>query len=192
VITRIYEKTGGQAIVTTDVGQCQMWTAQFYTFTRPGQWVSSLGLGTMGFGLPAAIGARLADPKADVWVIAGDGSFQMTSEELAVAVIEKLPIRVAILNNGYLGMVRQWQELMYGKRYSGSDLRRGVSPDFVKLAQAYGAKGMRVTKAAEIGPTLDRAARVKGPVVIDFVVDPAANVMPMVRPGMAISEMYEG
>jgi acetolactate synthase-1/2/3 large subunit len=189
VVEKLYEVTKGEAIIATDVGQNQMWAAQYYKYTKPNTFVTSGGLGTMGFGLPAAIGAKVAQPDREVWQIAGDGSLQMTSQELAVAVIEKIPVKVAILNNGYLGMVRQWQQLFYDKRYSHTDLQRGVSPDFVKLAEAYGAKGMRVEKPAEVLPALKKASRSKEPFVIDFVVEPEENVFPMVPPGQPIYEM---
>ena len=189
VVEKLYEVTKGKAIITTDVGQNQMWAAQFYKFTKPNTFVSSCGLGTMGFGLPSAIGAQVARPDALVFVVAGDGSLQMTAQELAVAFIEKIPVKVAILNNGYLGMVRQWQQLFYGKRYSHTDLKRGVSPDFVKLAEAYGAGAARVERPRDVGPALKKAIEADGPYVIDFVVEAEENVFPMVPPGQPSSEM---
>jgi len=189
VVEKLYEVTEGKAIIATDVGQNQMWAAQFYKFTKPNTFVSSCGLGTMGFGLPSAIGAQVARPDALVFVVAGDGSFQMTAQELAVALIEKIPVKVAILNNGYLGMVRQWQQLFYGKRYSHTDLKRGVSPDFVKLAEAYGAGAARVERPRDVGPALKKAIEADGPYVIDFVVEAEENVFPMVPPGQPSSEM---
>ena len=191
VIEKLSEVTKGKAIITTDVGQCQMWTAQFYSFARPRSLVTSGGLGTMGFGLPAAIGAQIADPKAVVWQVAGDGSFQMTCEELAVASIEKLPIKIALINNGYLGMVRQWQQIFYDKRYSHSDLKRGQCPDFLKLADAFCIEGVRVTKNAEVLPALKKAMRTKGPFLIDFQVEPEECVFPMAYPGQPTVDMYE-
>ena len=189
VVEKLCEVAGGEAIIATDVGQNQMWTAQYYTFTKPNSFVSSCGLGTMGFGLPAGIGAKVARPDALVFVIAGDGSFQMTAQELAVAVIEKIPVKVAILNNGYLGMVRQWQQLFYDRRYSHTDLRQGVSPDFVRLAEAYGATAARVEKPEDVVPALKKAIETDGPYVIDFVVEAEENVFPMVAPGQPSSEM---
>ena len=188
VIEKIYELTKGDAIIATEVGQNQMWTAQYYQFLKPRTLLTSGGLGTMGYGLPAAIGAQVAFPNKLVIDIAGDGSFQMNSQELATVVQYRLPIKVAILNNGYLGMVRQWQEFFYGKRYASSSLE-GINPDFVKLAEAYGAVGLRVTKPEEIVPALMRAFSTRDPVIIDFVVDPEANVYPMVPAGEPLNQM---
>lgn len=191
VVEQIYEATRGEAIITTEVGQNQMWAAQFYKFTRPRTMVTSGGLGTMGFGFPAAIGAQLGRPEEIVFGIAGDGSFQMNSQELATAVAYQVPVKIAILNNGYLGMVRQWQELFYGKRYSQTTLR-GVSPDFVKLAEAYGAVGLRAVRPEEVRPAIEQALNTPGPVIIDFHVDPEENVFPMVPPGGSLHEMIGG
>lgn len=192
IVEQIYELTKNRkAIITTGVGQNQMWAAQFYKAIKPRTFISSGGLGTMGFGMPAAIGAQMGVPDAKVITIDGDGSFQMTSQDLATAVYSKLPITVAIINNGYLGMVRQWQELFYKKHYFGVDLKVGT-PDFVKLAEAYGAVGMRVTKAEEVSPALKKAIDTPRPVVIDFVVAREENVFPMVAPGAAIDEMIGG
>jgi acetolactate synthase-1/2/3 large subunit len=194
------------AIVTTEVGQNQMWTAQYYSFSRPRTFLTSGGLGTMGYGFPAAIGAQIGNPGRRVIDIAGDGSIQMNIQELATAVSEGLPVIVAILNNGYLGMVRQWQEVFYARRYSGVCLERTgrcppecdsprdgcppYAPDFVKLAQAYGAEGIRVSAPQEIGPALERARQVTDrPVFIDFMIDREANVWPMVPAGAGIHEM---
>lgn len=188
VIEKIDELTHGEAILTTEVGQNQMWAAQFYKYLKPRTFLTSGGLGTMGYGLPAAIGAQVAFPNRLVIGISGDGSFQMNSQELATAVQYRLPIKVVILNNGYLGMVRQWQEFFYGKRYASSSLE-GVSPDFVKLADAYGAVGMRATKPEEVIPTLKKAFSIPHPVVIDFVVDPEENVYPMVPAGEPLNQM---
>lgn len=188
VIEKIDELTHGEAILTTEVGQNQMWAAQFYKYLKPRTFLTSGGLGTMGYGLPAAIGAQVAFPNRLVIGISGDGSFQMNSQELATAVQYRLPIKVVILNNGYLGMVRQWQEFFYGKRYASSSLE-GVSPDFVKLAEAYGAVGMRATKPEEVIPTLKKAFSIPEPVVIDFVVDPEENVYPMVPAGEPLNQM---
>ncbi|MCJ7653200.1 MAG: biosynthetic-type acetolactate synthase large subunit, partial [Actinobacteria bacterium] len=192
VVDQIYRVTKGKAVIVTDVGQHQMWAAQFYKSTRPRHFISSGGLGTMGFGLPAAIGAKTGCPEATVIDIAGDGSIQMNSQELATAVLNEIPVIVAIINNGYLGMVRQWQELFYNKRYSHTHLRRGESPDFVRLAEAYGAVGLRVTRPSEVEPTLVKALRAKKPVMIDFMVEQEENVFPMVAPGASLDEMIGG
>ena len=156
VVEKICELTKGDAIITTEVGQNQMWTAQYYQFIKPRTLLTSGGLGTMGYGFPAALGAQVAFPNKLVIDIAGDGSFQMNSQELATVVQYQLPVKVAILNNGYLGMIRQWQEFFYGKRYASSSLE-GINPDFVKLAEAYGAVGLRATKPEEVVPTLKKA-----------------------------------
>jgi acetolactate synthase-1/2/3 large subunit len=187
VCTQIYEATQGKAIITTEVGQHQMWAAQFYHCTQPRQFITSGGLGTMGFGFPAAIGAQVAVPDAVVIDIAGDGSFQMTLQELATAVQYNLPVIVAILNNHSLGMVRQWQQFFYDGRYADTSLE--VSPDYVKLAEAYGAVGLRATRADEVRPVLEEAIRVRRPVVIDFVVKLMENVFPMIPSGGSIKDM---
>ena len=188
VVEKIYELTKGDAIITTEVGQNQMWAAQYYQFIKPRTLLTSGGLGTMGYGFPAAMGAQVAFPNKLVIDIAGDGSFQMNSQELATIVQYQLPVKVAILNNGNLGMVRQWQEFFYGKRYASSSLE-GLSPDFVKLAEAYGAIGLRATKPEEVVPTLKKAFSLPKPVVIDFVVDPEENVYPMVPAGEPLNQM---
>jgi len=192
VVDQIYRVTKGKALIVTDVGQHQMWAAQFYKSTKPRHFISSGGLGTMGFGLPAAIGAKIGCPEAVVINIAGDGSIQMNSQELATAALNNVPVVVAIVNNGYLGMVRQWQELFYDKRYSHSSLRRGESPDFVKLAEAYGAIGLRVTKPSEVEPALAKALKAKKPAMIDFIVEQEENVFPMVAPGASLDDMIGG
>ncbi len=181
VIEKLYELTRGNAIVTTDVGQHQMWAAQFYKFNQSRTFLNSGGLGTMGYGFPAALGAQAAFPEKLVINISGDGSIQMNIQELATAVVEKLPVKVAILNNRYLGMVRQWQQLFYENRYSSSYLDQ--SPDFVKLAEAYGAVGLRASRPDEVEGVILEALKVKGPVVMDFVVDSNENVYPMVPAG---------
>ena len=188
VIEKIYELTKGDAIITTEVGQNQMWAAQYYQFIKPRTLLTSGGLGTMGYGFPAAMGAQAAFPNKLVIDISGDGSFQMNSQELATAVQYQLPIKVAILNNGYLGMIRQWQEFFYGKRYASSCLE-GISPDFVKLAEAYGAVGLKATKPEEVVPTLKKAFSISKPVIIDFVIDPEENVYPMVPAGEPLNQM---
>ena len=186
IVKGIAKATNGEAIVTTDVGQHQMWTAQHFGFNYPERWLTSGGLGTMGYGLPSAIGAKLGRPDLEVWTVVGDGGFQMSLNELATAVQEKLDIRIAVINNGYLGMVRQWQDLFHAKNYSEVAIS---GPDLVKLAEAYGATGLRVIKDREILPTIEQARATKGPVVIDFVIEPEANVYPMVPPGGANFEM---
>ncbi len=188
VIEKIFELTKGDAIIATEVGQNQMWTAQYYPFLKPRTLLSSGGLGTMGYGFPASIGAQVAFPNKLVIDIAGDGSFQMNTQELATACQYQLPVKVVILNNGYLGMVRQWQEFFYEKRYASTCLE-GVSPDFVKLAEAYGAVGFRATKPEEVLPILKKAFSIPQPVVIDFVIDPEENVYPMVPAGEPLNQM---
>ncbi len=188
VVEKIYELTKGDAIIATEVGQNQMWAAQFYKFIKPRTWLTSGGLGTMGYGFPAALGAQAANPDKIVFDIAGDGSIQMNIQELATAVIEQLNVKVAILNNTCLGMVRQWQELFYGERYSSSILCE-ESPDFIKLAEAYGAVGLRATTPSEVEPVLKEAIKVKKPVLMDFRIDKMEKVFPMVPAGGAINEM---
>jgi acetolactate synthase-1/2/3 large subunit len=187
VIEELYRLTRGRAIITTEVGQNQMWTAQYYKFDWPRKLLTSGGLGTMGYGFPAAIGAQVAFPRETVIDIAGDGSIQMNIQELATAVQYQLPVKIAILNNGYLGMVRQWQELFYNKNYSATHL--SASPDFVKLAEAYGAVGLRATKPEEVAPTIKTALATPNTVVIDFQVDPEAGVYPIVPAGASLDNM---
>ena len=187
VIEKIYELTKGDAIITTEVGQNQMWTSQFYKFDKPRRLLTSGGLGTMGYGFPAAIGAQLAHPDKLVIDIAGDGSIQMNIQELATAVIYKLPVKVAILNNHYLGMVRQWQELFFNERYSYSHL--DVVPNFVEVAHAYGAVGFRATKPSEVEPILKEAFKIKKTVFMDFIIDWKEKVYPMVPAGATLDTM---
>ncbi|MDY6861588.1 MAG: biosynthetic-type acetolactate synthase large subunit [Thermodesulfobacteriota bacterium] len=187
VIEKIYEFTKGDAIITTEVGQNQMWTAQYYTFNRPRTLLSSGGLGTMGFGFPAAIGAQIAFPDKTVIDIAGDGSIQMNIQELATVVQYNLPVKIAILNNGFLGMVRQWQELFYNKKYSSTVL--DITPDFVKLAEAYGAVGLKAEKPEEVEPVIEKALSISKPVIMDFKVEKEEGVYPMVPAGAPISKM---
>ena len=187
VVETISELTQGDAIICTEVGQHQMWTAQYYQFTEPRSLVTSGGLGTMGFGFPAAIGAQVANPDRLVINIAGDGSFQMNIQELGTAVAYKIPVKVVIMNNFYLGMVRQWQEFFFKKRYSATVL--DTNPDFVKVAEAYGAKGFRITDVKNLRTVLQEAFATPGPVVVDCQVDREENVLPMVPANSPISEM---
>ena len=189
VVQQIDEVTNGEAIICTEVGQHQMWAAQWYNYSQPRTFISSGGLGTMGFGFPAAIGAKLGRPEKTVFNIAGDGSIQMNIQELATCVANKINVKVAILNNGYLGMVRQWQELFYKRRYSYTPIS---SPDFVKLAQSYGAVGIRVTKKEEVRPALKKAVDTDNTVFIDFRVEEEENVYPMVPSGEAINNILGG
>jgi acetolactate synthase-1/2/3 large subunit len=187
VVEKLYELTKGEAIITTEVGQNQMWAAQYYHFDQPNHFITSGGLGTMGFGLPAAIGAQMACPDKLVIDIAGDGSIQMNIQEMATAVQCCLPVKVAILNNAYLGMVRQWQELFYDKRYVCTDM--DCAPDFVKLAEAFGAVGLRASKPEEVEAVLKEGLAVAQPVIMDFRVDREESVYPMVPAGAPITEM---
>jgi len=206
VIEELYKFTKGDAIIVTDVGQHQMWAAQFWTATRPRAFLSSGGLGTMGYGLPAAIGAQVANPGRLVVDIAGDGSIQMNQQELSVAALNDLPVKVLILNNNYLGMVRQWQELFYGRRYTLTPLKRTADatlpthkkrteempayvPDFVKLAEAHACVGLRVTEKKDVIPAFEEMVKARRPVVIDFHVEPEENVFPMIPAGKSIKEM---
>ena len=187
VVEKLYELTKGQAIITTEVGQNQMWAAQYYQFDRPNHFITSGGLGAMGFGLPAAIGAQVAFPDATVVDIAGDSSIQMNIQEMATAVQSGLPVKVVILNNGYMGMVRQWQELFYDKRYVSTCM--DCAPDFVKLAEAYGAVGLRAAKPEEVESVLSEGLKIPKPVIMDFIVEKEEGVYPMVPAGAAITDM---
>jgi acetolactate synthase-1/2/3 large subunit len=188
-IQRLYELTKDRDVyITTEVGQHQMWAAQFFHFNRSRKWITSGGLGTMGYGVPAAIGAKAARPDATVICVDGDGCFQMTCQELATSTTEKIPFVTAIINNGYLGMVRQWQELFYDNRLSGADLEG--NPDFVKLAQAYGAKGFRIRRAADVDKILKQAMEWnEGPCIVDAEVVKEDNVFPMIPAGAALRDM---
>jgi acetolactate synthase I/II/III large subunit len=186
VVEKLWELTKGEAYITTEVGQNQMWAAQFYKFKRPRQLMTSGGLGVMGYGFPAAMGVQMAKPDAIVIDIAGDGSIQMNSQELITVVENKLPVKIAILNNSFLGMVRQWQQLFYDRRYSSTPM---MAPDFVKLADAYGAVGLRATKPEEVEPVIREALATPRPVIMDFRVEPEECVMPMVPAGKAMHEM---
>ncbi|MBN1810084.1 MAG: biosynthetic-type acetolactate synthase large subunit [Planctomycetes bacterium] len=190
VVEKLHEVTGGDAIIVTDVGQNQMWAAQFYRYSKPRTFISSGGLGTMGYGFPAAIGAQVGMPDRKVALVSGDGSIQMNIQELATAHRLDLPIVIVLLNNGYLGMVRQWQELFFARRYSHTTLE--ANPDFVKLVEAYGAKGMRVDRAGDVEQALREAFDARTLTLIDFVVEPEANVFPMVPSGEAIDRMIGG
>jgi acetolactate synthase I/II/III large subunit len=186
VINDIWRITEGKAIVATDVGQHQMWEAQYFHHETPRSLITSGGLGTMGFGLPAAIGAKMARPDAEVWAIVGDGGFQMTAAELSTAAQEGLKVNVAIINNGYLGMVRQWQEFFYERRYAATPMR---SPDFVKLADAHGLLGLRADKRADVHDIVQQARKAEGTVVIDFRVEQEDSVYPMVPAGADLHAM---
>jgi acetolactate synthase-1/2/3 large subunit len=187
MIEALYEATGGDAIVTSDVGQHQMWTAQYFHFNGPRRWINSGGLGTMGFGLPAAMGAKVARPDENVVCVAGDGSVIMNVQELATCVTEDIPVKVFIMNNGYLGMVRQWQELFWERRYSSVDM--GTSPDWVKLAEAFGATGLRVEDKGELKDVMKAAIETDGPVVCDVRVTREENCYPMIPAGQAARDM---
>ncbi|WP_213300242.1 acetolactate synthase 3 catalytic subunit [Paraburkholderia sacchari] len=191
VVEKAWELTGGNAFVCSDVGQHQMWAAQFYRFNEPRRWINSGGLGTMGFGLPAAMGVKMAHPDSDVLCITGEGSIQMCIQELSTCKQYDTPVKIISLNNRYLGMVRQWQQIEYSKRYSHSYM--DALPDFVKLAEAYGHVGMRIEKTADVEPALKEALRLKDRTVfLDFQTDPSENVWPMVQAGKGITEMLLG
>jgi acetolactate synthase-1/2/3 large subunit len=187
VIEKLWEITKGDAIVATEVGQNQMWSAQYYRFDKPNAFLTSGGLGCMGFGFPAALGAQVAFPDRTVIDIAGDGSIQMNMQEMATAVQYNLPVKIAILNNRYLGMVRQWQELFYDRCYACTEMDH--APDFVKLAEAFGAVGLRATKPEEVVPVIEKALSVNKPVIMDFLVEREEGVYPMVPAGADITEM---
>jgi acetolactate synthase-1/2/3 large subunit len=188
VLEQVFEVTGGKAIMTTDVGQHQMWAAQFYRCDEPRQFISSGGLGTMGFGLPSAIGAQFARPDATVVCIAGDGSLQMNIQEMMVAVEHQLPIKIVLLNNSFLGMVRQWQQIFWKSRYSGVDLSR--QPDWVQLAEAYGAVGQNIDSKTDVRRALEWSLEVRDrPCLLNFRVTPEENVFPMIPSGGSIDQM---
>jgi acetolactate synthase-1/2/3 large subunit len=186
VINDLWKVTKGNAIVVTDVGQHQMWEAQYYHHDAPRTLITSGGLGTMGFALPAAVGAKFARPEDEVWVVVGDGGFQMTMCELATIVQEKINVKIAIINNGYLGMVRQWQEFFYDKRYVATPM---IAPDFVALANSFGIRAERVSARGEVVPTIESARETDGPVLIDFRVEQEDSVYPMVPAGASLHEM---
>jgi len=186
VIHDLWAVTGGEAITVTDVGQHQMWVAQYYAHDRPPGLITSGGLGTMGFGLPAGVGAKFGRPDDEVWVVSGDGGFQMNSQELATLAQEDLDLKVAIINNGFLGMVRQWQEFFYERRYTATPL---LGPDFCKLAEAYGVRALRVKTRDEVVPAIEEARKHRGPVIVDFWVEKEDNVYPMVPAGADLQNM---
>jgi acetolactate synthase-1/2/3 large subunit len=188
VVRSIYEATNGDATIVTGVGQNQMWAAQHYTYNKPNTFISSGGLGTMGFGLPASVGVKMGRPDSTVWCIDGDGSFQMTLHELATIKQERLAVKIAIMNNGFLGMVRQWQEFFHDKRYVATPL---WGPDFVKLADAYDIPGIKVRRKDEVVPAIQKAMEYDGPFLVDFGVEPEENVYPMVPPGASLVELLE-
>jgi acetolactate synthase-1/2/3 large subunit len=187
MVQAMYEATGGEAIITSDVGQHQMWAAQYYHFNSPRRWINSGGLGTMGFGLPSAMGAKVGVPDRDVVCLAGDGSLIMNVQELATCVTEQIPVKVFIMNNGYLGMVRQWQELFWDGRYKSVEM--GASPDWVKLAEAFGAKGVRITDKGELIDGMKSALAEEGPIVVDVNVTKEENCYPMIPAGQAARDM---
>lgn len=186
VVRHIWHATGGNAIMVSDVGQNQMWEAQYFPHHKPRGLISSGGLGTMGFALPAAIGAQMGKPEEMVWATIGDGGFQMNIQELATVVQEKLPLKMAILNNGFLGMVRQWQQLFFEGRYSGTPL---LGPDFAKVAEAYGIPGFTVREKSQVVPVIEQVMATDGPALIDFIIEQEENVYPIVKPGGSIGDM---
>jgi acetolactate synthase-1/2/3 large subunit len=188
ILETIYAETNGDAIVVTDVGQHQMWTARYYAWKRPNSHITSGGLGTMGFALPAAMGVKMGMPDVPVWAVAGDGGIQMNIQELATLQQQGVAVKVAIMNNGYLGMVRQWQHFFHNRNYSETPI---TGPDYTKLADAYGLTGMRITRREDVREAVRKAMETEGTVIIDFVIDSEANVYPMVAPGSAITTMIE-
>src|SRR5205823_9018639 len=189
ILEAIRAETNGEAIIVTDVGQHQMWTARHYTWTRPNSHITSGGLGTMGFALPAAMGVKMGMPDAPVWVVAGDGGIQMNIQELATLHQEGIAVKVAIMNNGYLGMVRQWQQFFHAGNYSETPI---TGPDYVQLASAYGLTGICVTRREDVAAAVHQAMEKEGTVIIDFVIEPQSNVYPMVIPGTRSEERRVG
>ncbi len=188
IVAAIHDAARDRCTIVTDVGQHQMWVAKLYPYHRPNTHITSGGLGTMGFAVPAAMGVKLARPDEEVWAISGDGGFQMNMQEIATMVQERIPVKLAVFNNGYLGMVRQWQQFFHGGRYSATPI---WSPDYVKLAEAYGIPGWRVERAGELEPVLARVAAEPGPALVEFVIEQEANVFPMIPPGATLSEPIE-
>src|SRR3989441_8968332 len=188
ILEAIRGETGGEAIIVTDVGQHQMWTARHYTWSRPNSHITSGGLGTMGFALPAAMGVKMGIPDTPVWVVAGDGGIQMNIQELATLQQQGVTIKVAIMNNGYLGMVRQWQQIFHAGNYSETPI---TGPDYTKLAAAYGLTGMCITRREDVSAAVRQAIQTEGTVIIDFVIESESNVYPMVAPGSGITNMIE-
>ncbi|HEY8104726.1 MAG TPA: biosynthetic-type acetolactate synthase large subunit [Gemmatimonadales bacterium] len=189
ILRTLHEVTEGRCTIVSDVGQHQMWVAKLFPYQRPNTHITSGGLGTMGFAVPAAMGVRLARPDEPVWAISGDGGFQMNMQEMATMVQERIPVKMAIFNNGYLGMVRQWQQFFHGRRYSATPI---WSPDYVKLAEAYGVPGWRVAAANHSADAVRAAMGVSGPALVEFVIEQEANVFPMIPPGASLSEPIEG
>jgi acetolactate synthase-1/2/3 large subunit len=188
ILRTLDEVTEGRCTIVSDVGQHQMWVAKLFPYQRPNTHITSGGLGTMGFAVPAAIGVRLARPDEPVWAISGDGGFQMNMQEIATMVQEQIPVKMAIFNNGYLGMVRQWQQFFHGRRYSATPI---WSPDYVKLAEAYGVAGWRVEDSRQTADALRQAMAVPGPALVEFLIEQEANVFPMIPPGASLSEAIE-
>jgi acetolactate synthase I/II/III large subunit len=189
ILRQLEEETEGRCTIVSDVGQHQMWVAKLYPYERPNTHITSGGLGTMGFAVPGAIGVKLARPEETVWAISGDGGFQMNMQEIATMVQEQISVKMAIFNNGYLGMVRQWQQFFHGRRYSATPI---WSPDYVKLADAYGVAGWRVENASQTGEAIRAAMAVPGPALVEFLIEQEANVFPMIPPGASLSEPIEG
>jgi acetolactate synthase-1/2/3 large subunit len=189
VVEKIGEATDHAATLVADVGQNQMWAARYFGFRQPFQHLSSGGLGTMGYAVPAAMGAALGAPERETWAIVGDGGFQMTMQELATLVQDQIPVRIAVLNNHRLGMIRQWQEIIYDENYHSAEL---FGPDLVRLCEAYGIPAWRATRPEEVGTVIEAARAAPGPALIDFQLDEAQNVYPMMLPGKGLSDMVEG
>jgi acetolactate synthase-1/2/3 large subunit len=189
ILGSIDRATGGRCSIVSDVGQHQMWVAKLYRYQHPNSHITSGGLGTMGFAVPAAMGVALARPGEPVWAISGDGGFQMNMQEMATMVQEGIPVKMAVFNNGYLGMVRQWQQFFHGRRYSATPI---WSPDYVRLAEAYGIAGWKVESAADLEETVRAAVAEPGPALVEFMIEQEANVFPMIPPGGSLSEPIEG
>jgi acetolactate synthase-1/2/3 large subunit len=189
ILDAISDGSGSGCTIVSDVGQHQMWVAKLFRYQHPNSHITSGGLGTMGFAVPAAMGVALARPSQPVWAISGDGGFQMNMQEIATMVQERIPVKMAVFNNGYLGMVRQWQQFFHGRRYSATPI---WSPDYVRLAEAYGIAGYRVETAGQLAGVVDAAMAEPGPVLVEFLLEQEANVFPMIPPGGSLSEPIEG